>query len=305
MEAERNIKTEKGKPLPESEDRNTETEHAPSRISIRLTRYFLDKIKGVTPASKRKHQRKRYTREFYGKAKEEAWKRPIEAIGLILLFCYTSFAGYQSCELGESVTEQAKATKAAIAQASITDEAMRISNRPYVQIRSEQSATWILDDKGQQTGIDLYLENAGNTPAEETIVCGGIPNTGRPINCQHLQMRPKRVEMSVAGSQPKRVVTAYTSTIGPVIPARTITPIRIANITAEEIQKGLKDKTGFSVMGAFEYTNVFDEYCCEPFQIILGRTGFVTEPLAGYYVACAPDRPNVCQPKSQQQPTEK
>jgi hypothetical protein len=53
-------------------------------------------------------------RDFYEKTKDEAWKRPIEAIGVIVVVFYTVFAGYQSCQMRHAnvlTQEQIKLTQ--------------------------------------------------------------------------------------------------------------------------------------------------------------------------------------------------
>lgn len=184
---------------------------------------------------------------------------------------------------------------------ALSDEAMRVGNRPYVQI-DIGVAEWIID-KGQPVGILLHLTNAGNTPAEQTIACGVVSNTTPKEGCGHLMLRAKRIPLPVIGSKPRRILSPYTFSVGPAIPAHETVPVGIDNITAKQIKQHTADKTGLTVIGAFEYMNVFDEYCCQPFEITWAAgTGFRNEPNATYNVVCPDDRPNVCQPKSTQPP---
>jgi hypothetical protein len=79
--------------------RDTEPKSAPRSIAIRVARYFFSHSKSVIRASKHKDQRESRARKIYRKTKEEAWSRSIEAIGLVVLTFYTTFAGYQSCAM--------------------------------------------------------------------------------------------------------------------------------------------------------------------------------------------------------------
>jgi hypothetical protein len=40
--------------------------------------------------------------KFYQKAKDEAWRKPIEFTGVVVVILYTAFAGYQSCKMREA-----------------------------------------------------------------------------------------------------------------------------------------------------------------------------------------------------------
>ncbi len=206
--------------------------------------------------------------------------------------------------LTHSVDAANKQAAAAAIQVAVADEAMRVSNRPYVQISGTDKWDWVLDAKGKPTGIRLYLENVGNTPAMQTMACAGVANTGPSKECPHLGMRPRRVEVPIYG-QPHKTATGYVNFVGPTIPAHETVPVFVGNIRAEEIRKGLADKMGFTAMGEFEYTNVFDEYCCEPFEVVFDHGEFATEPTVGWSIVCPQDRPNVCEPKSEKQPAEK
>jgi hypothetical protein len=219
-------------------------------------------------------------------AEEKYWKRQVfwqatSAIATILAFItaaiYACFAHQQVAAL---------------------NEATRVSNRPYVQI---SSANWTYTDN-QPSGMELYLNNAGNTPAEQTIACGVVAGTKQDRSCQHLEMRAKQITMPGLGKHHH----PYTFSEGAVIPAHQPVKVSVGGLGAEQIKRGLMDKERFSVMGAFEYTNIFDEYCCQPFQIVLGDSDsdskLVSAPYAAYNVFCPDDRPNVCEPKSQQPP---
>jgi hypothetical protein len=75
----------------------------PRRIAVRLSRNLIlhyRKSAKRRNASERHH--KGYGYRFYEKTKEEAWKRPIEAIGVVIVAFYTAFAGYQSCKMRDA-----------------------------------------------------------------------------------------------------------------------------------------------------------------------------------------------------------
>ena len=265
----------------------------------------IKSVENETPANANEHRSKE---ETYWKRQVfwSRWTAIFAALAFLAAATYAYFAHQQVTTMIETLHQTQIAASATATQAAIADEAMRVSNRPYVQISSRRSWEWRRDAKGKPVGVQLYLENAGNTPAEQTIACGGVANaTPKKMECQHLEIHPRRIEMPIYGGQERKGTTIYKSTVGPVIPAHETVPIIIFNITPEEIKKGLADKPGFIVMGSFEYMNVFDEYCCEPFEIILEKGNFVAEPPWGRSVACPDDRPNVCEPKSEKYPVEK
>jgi hypothetical protein len=227
----------------------------------------------------------------------------ITGVGIAIAICTLR-------SLNESVKASNAQASAAATQAAIADEAMRVGNRPYVQVSkslsSKQSWEWTLDKKGNRIGVQLYLENAGNTPAERTEVCGQISNIGPwRTACNHLEPHPKPVEIPLY-HQARKSMVGYSYTMGTVIPAHETIVIPVPNVTPEGIKKALAVKTGpFTVIGSFEYMNVFNEYCCEPFLISLENGKFVEEPFGTRLVLCPQERPNVCKPKSEEYPAQK
>jgi len=93
--------------LADSQNRNTHPKRKPRRISIRLTRnLILYYRKPANRAGDGKHQGDSYTQKIYQRTKNEARLKPIETIGVIVVFAYTVFAGFQSCWTKQSVDQQ-------------------------------------------------------------------------------------------------------------------------------------------------------------------------------------------------------
>lgn len=74
-------------------DRDTEPNSLPTGIWNRLVRRVsgYGQSAGVAYASK-----------VYQRIKNEAWAKPIETIGVVVVIFYTAFAGYQSCQMREA-----------------------------------------------------------------------------------------------------------------------------------------------------------------------------------------------------------
>jgi hypothetical protein len=96
--------------LAETDNRDSKPKRPPRRSLIRLTRnIFVYYRKPVASTSNRKsdtesyaNKARRYVKDFCDRIEKEAWDRPIEFIGLLILFAYTTFAGLQSCRMGEA-----------------------------------------------------------------------------------------------------------------------------------------------------------------------------------------------------------
>jgi len=177
-----------------------------------------------------------------------------------------------------------------------SDRVVRISERPYVDIAPASGngtgpvAEWMSQD-GIEVGLFAYFKNAGKTPARHLIVFGRLANIGgRPI--QHLNMHPRYGE---------------SWTTGDTIPAGDTARVRISEVTASDVRAAFatlgKDRDEIEIGGTFEYTNIFNEYCCEAFSITWHRKiGQFTVDRAGStgtFMACPSDVANVCLDLSQ------
>jgi len=86
--------------LTDSQNPNTKPERKPRRIAIRLTRnliLYYKKPRG--DASKHQTDYDSYAHQIYQRTKNEAWLKPIEFVGVVILIFYTAFAGCQSCQM--------------------------------------------------------------------------------------------------------------------------------------------------------------------------------------------------------------
>ncbi len=96
--------------MAEHDNRDSKPKRSPRRRLIRLTRnIFVYYRKPVSSTSDGESEGESYTRktcqyikDFGDRIEKEAWDRPIEFIGLLILFAYTTFAGIQSCKMREA-----------------------------------------------------------------------------------------------------------------------------------------------------------------------------------------------------------
>jgi hypothetical protein len=195
-------------------------------------------------------------------------------------------------------------------QVAVADQSMRVGERPYVAIgKSDKGnvADWILDEKGYRTGVQMYFENAGNTPAERFYINGDIPNIPLAVPPHHLELTPAPIHVPTVEQKGKtKIITVYGGiTVGALIPSRSTIPLPIANLTRKDIQAGLKNTKGpFTIFGNFEYVNVFNEYCCESFMLTWDQHRFRAQSDVSD-LECPFDVPNVCKPESEKYPPQK
>lgn len=178
---------------------------------------------------------------------------------------------------------------------------LRISERPYLEIAQRPVAQWTTDKQGNKTGITIYFENAGDTPAQRLYVNAG----NDPKQFTHLTIRP--VPLRVVPGQWFKVAAGESIMMdivngarrwipGVLVPSHATVPVQISGLGQDAIEKGLKAGKGtLQLFGDFEYVDIFGEYCCEPFTLQWNGTQFVQQPS---FVArnefCAPDIQNVC-----------
>jgi hypothetical protein len=110
--------------LSHEENQRAHQERKPRRFAIKLTRnLILYYRKSAQTKRDTEHRHTGNAYQFWSKTKEESWKRPIEAIGVIVVFFYTLFAGYQSCQMRSANR--------------IARDAVTASTRPYIGVAFE------------------------------------------------------------------------------------------------------------------------------------------------------------------------
>lgn len=91
--------------MADKENRDTNPKRKPRRVAVRLTRNLvLHYRKTANGKQARQDHHNTCPRQLYDKTKDEAWKKPIETLGVIVVLFYTLFAGYQSCQMREANT---------------------------------------------------------------------------------------------------------------------------------------------------------------------------------------------------------
>jgi hypothetical protein len=220
------------------------------------------------PHGEQQHTRKRVSRILRG------WVPYLT----VLLLATNAIILAQQCGImkEQSGTSAAQATLMATQtvimdrQRGISEQSMRVANRPYVQIGDSDGgkpiAEW-MTEKGKRVGIKIHFWNAGSTPGTRLFVnASAVPGLVGPFH--HLE-QPVRNQYGVT-----------TWIMGDFIPARGATSVQ-ANIGESQIEKEFanvkKTKQIFQIDGDFEYTNVFDEWCCESYCLTLDPKGrFIT-----------------------------
>jgi len=186
--------------------------------------------------------------------------------------------------------QQAAASSQSVA---VARESMRVSNRPYVEIGQPEIgkpvADWILGKHKRREGIKVYFQNPGNTPGKRLYV-NGVILPGTMSQFPHLDMAP----VPVPGG--------FSWINGPLIPAHGSLAVQINSLGNKEIAAGMigarKTKGEFRVDGDFEYTNVFDEYCCEPYCLMFTKGKFISCLPLPRSLVC-PKVPNVCKERNE------
>jgi hypothetical protein len=135
----------------------------PHRIRIRLTQnLFLYYRKSAQRQADAGHHEKSKARQFYEKTKDETWKRPVEAIGVLVVAFYTLFAGYQSCEMRHA-NRIAVAHEAKELQAYVTLIEMRMPAEQFApgRIAKPPKMRGRLDDVGTEYRCKYASPSAG------------------------------------------------------------------------------------------------------------------------------------------------
>jgi len=115
--------------LPCSENSDPKPKRKPRRIRIRLTRNLaIYYRKTNSDTENHKNRASQYAHKAYQLTKKEAWEKPIEFAGVIVLIAYTTFAGYQSCQMKRATDAAKVAAEAARTQANAAIGA----NRPLM-----------------------------------------------------------------------------------------------------------------------------------------------------------------------------
>lgn len=178
-----------------------------------------------------------------------------------------------------------------------TDLQMRVSQRPYVDLGrpgDDIIVTWRTDDTGKKTGIILYFQNTGNTPARRFYINGRFHTHGSsfdPEDFHHLQMKPSIIEQKT----PEGTIRGRTYIFGTLIPAHDSIEIIVPNLNERDIEAALtKSPHALTLSGNFEYMNVFNEYCCESFMISWESRQFRNVGPSIRGLVCPIDIPNIC-----------
>ena len=195
-------------------------------------------------------------------------------------------------------------TNISTTQVSDAREAMRVSNRPYVEIGQPDGkpiAEWVTNPSGEKIGVRIYFQNAGNTPATRFWVNGG----SNPKDYVHLT--PKAVQFKDIDSVTDWDALTDIDRLTIWVPGSPIAAHAVQAVQVERLQKDqiaalfkMEDGKGAHIYGDFEYFNIFDEYCCDSFTLIWRDGGF--SYLAGFpsrKSVCAPNIPNICRPSGE------
>lgn len=283
-------------------DREFSQEHQPPAASLHAAVSALDPA--VTPISssmvdrpsnERAYQKaqirliKRQIRVAKKLNRITVWAAIVGGIGLLILFGTLL------------VTKQG---------ADTMHEQMLISERPYLSIGRVGNgpiAEWTVGAKGRKEGLRIWFYNAGNTPAQRVYVNGGDPN-----NFVHLTLRPappkivgRAVELRSGEKFGVDKGGAWSWLSGIVIPSHVVGSIPMNGFGQQQITRALEDakqSNTISVLGDFEYVDVFGEYCCEPFRLSwdLASNQFSSQPMPEIrHFSCAPNIPNICEIKGE------
>jgi hypothetical protein len=98
-------------------------------------------------------------RQIYERTKNEAWEKPIETLGVIVVAIYTAFAGCQSCQMYHAN--------------NLTRQAIEASSRPYIEIAPIAISAEIQVQPVVNGPLEVPLSypNIGKLPASAEITC--------------------------------------------------------------------------------------------------------------------------------------
>jgi hypothetical protein len=241
--------------LPDPENNNPKPKRYPRRIAIRLTRNLVLYYKQRT-TSTTDHQNEQHgcAYNFYQHAKGEAWRKPIEFIGLIILFCYTTFAFFQVRAM-HTANEEARTSFA-------------VSQQPYVSLGDKDGTiAEFIEPKSsdEKVSVRIYFQNGGPSPAltpnvmifPPIIIPSDMKIFGLPTKpSQHL-LRYKdsggsQLEGSGVGSIPPQSVYVF------------VIPDLLTSDQAESVKDGT---AAMRIEGWMEYCDNLGEYSCRDFVI--------------------------------------
>jgi hypothetical protein len=249
------------------------------------------------------NQRQKPEKRFFDQLKTD-FRKPrfyLEIAALIGLFCYAHSASIQA-------TANQTAATAAATQAAVADEAMRVSNRPYVEVSGGNIAQWIYDPKGAEIGLKISFENYGATPASQMLVNGCLMYDGASIDClqKWVHIEPARTlarkSWQAAVAKFPQLVNAESGTTIPVVPVHEVREFQVFGVHAADIAASVKQAEAGNPVpldGTFEYLNVFGEYCCKQFSLLINEHGNFVDHAGGIRLGIGvcptgPEIHNVC-----------
>jgi len=224
--------------LAETENRDTDPKRKPRRIAVRLTRnlvlYYRQTASG---AHNGKRHRDGYAQKIYQRTKNEAWTKPIETLGVIVVFAYTVFAGYQSCQLKRS-TDAARKQTTLMRQQLIGSQAAILTLGLDFKGNGELTANF--NNSGHVTAADVHIRIEG---AKQKIASS--ERIGDPITLEYSKPFIKAQDGD----------------------SKTwLTPWRPHELTDKpEWPKGWPGQETFSFSGVLTYQNGFGDEIGEPF----------------------------------------
>jgi len=203
--------------LTDSENRGADPKRHPRRIRIRLTRNLvLYYRQSARSADKGEHRREGYAKKIYQRTKNEAWTKPIETFGVIVVFLYTVFAGYQSCQMRSAN----KLMRAANQNAT---RALHVSERAYITTDGP-----VLDPTTKF--VTMGLINDGHIPCPHSETVAHEATVNMPV-------------LNVAPDIKDAVEFHWKSNRGPISPGRNLVTLAIPTAFSE---------SKFTPQGAFQ-----------------------------------------------------
>ncbi|HKV55764.1 MAG TPA: hypothetical protein VJN94_14110 [Candidatus Binataceae bacterium] len=212
-----------------------------------------------------------------------------------------------------NVNSKSNADAAAI-QAATATESMRVNSRPYVEIgrlKEPLIAEWVPEQRNPKHGLAIWFQNAGNTPAQRVVLNATINSPDfHPEQFVHLSFKPMRPRMKGNAFELRAGEELFwnytwqgpvTWIRGNLIAAHQDKEIPVQGLDPSAIKRALTKGTGQIVfIGSYEYTDIFNEYCCEAFIVVWNiKNGFSYGPSTAGPNFCASDLPNICKLKGE------